>query len=394
MAQPNREEPGLPATATMGDPVVDLILEEQQRRLDNAGRTPPPQLRTIDERLAEARARHAELLKERELHQLQAEIDELESRDQDDEGTTFTPEPQLSERTTPARSNAPDEYERPAAELQPEKLQPYNGKGVREHRDWTRAAENAFRLAPRKFRRDSARIAWSAQFLRGTPATTWQNIAAEEDMDLYSWNAFKQMLLDLIEDPRNRQLDAAQAYADAKQRPNQTAQEFNQYLLTLESQLSVEYTPEMGRLHLWTKLLESTRTAILNYQDIPTTRDGLVSLAMRIEKTPSHKRNLSTPYGSNDNKKSRSRDDRSTQSQRQGRASNTKPRDSIGKSKQDLSHITCFKCGDKGHFATTCTKSSPTVNSLQESQQDAWIKKEGKGQSSNLNPRRVGAKTS
>ncbi|OCK72647.1 hypothetical protein K432DRAFT_316091, partial [Lepidopterella palustris CBS 459.81] len=94
----------------------------------------------------------------------------------------------------------------------------------------------------------------------------------------------------LIEDPANRQRRAAQLYKEARQRPHQSAQEFNLYLISLEGQLDKEYTPEQRRIHLWTKLSDTTRKAILQYQDTPSTRDAIVSLATRIEKSAGYER--------------------------------------------------------------------------------------------------------
>ncbi|OCK72854.1 hypothetical protein K432DRAFT_387664 [Lepidopterella palustris CBS 459.81] len=230
--------------------------------------TPPPP--SLDERLAAAKARHAELTKLKMLEKLEAEIKEME-------GYTLAPDDDsiLPDIDTPVRRKHSEEEpptdeepltaeEPPTVELQPEKLSLYHGKSVREHREWTRSAENAFSLAPRKFKQDITKIAWTAQFLRATPATTWQNIAARESND-YTWDEYKEILLNLIEDPVNRQRRAAQLYAEARQKPHQSAQEFNLYLISLEGQLDEEYTPEQRRIHLWTKLSDTIREAILQY---------------------------------------------------------------------------------------------------------------------------------
>lgn len=56
---------------------------------------------------------------------------------------------------------------------------------------------------------------------------SWNNEVATEEGPEYTWEAYKVFLLDLIEDPANRALDAAQLYEDAKQGPGQTAQQFH-----------------------------------------------------------------------------------------------------------------------------------------------------------------------
>ena len=76
---------------------------------------------------------------------------------------------------------------------------------------------------------------------------SWNN--AVETQEGYTWEQYKTFLLDLIEDPANRELDAAQLYEDAKQRPGQTAQQFKQYLITLEGQLDEPYTTAQRRRH-------------------------------------------------------------------------------------------------------------------------------------------------
>jgi hypothetical protein len=187
------------AESTDETPILET--RESQERSGSAGNTPPP---SLDERLAVAKVRHERLRKQRLLEQLEAEIEEMENFVEDPSELRLH-----NERATPASSLQNDDDGSSTADIQPEKLNLYNGRNVREHREWTRSAENAFRLALRKFRHDFAKIAWSAQFLRYTPATTWQNIAATGEADQYTWEQYKKILLDLIEDPANRQLEAA-----------------------------------------------------------------------------------------------------------------------------------------------------------------------------------------
>jgi hypothetical protein len=77
---------------------------------------------------------------------------------------------------------------------------------------------NAFDLAPNNFRLDQTKVSWAAQFLQGTPQAVWkEHRNSLGDKKLVTWDYFTQFLLDQIEDPVNRELDALQAYEDAKQ---------------------------------------------------------------------------------------------------------------------------------------------------------------------------------
>jgi hypothetical protein len=122
-------------------------------RTKNAGVTPPP---TIDKRLETARRRRDELIKQRELEALELEISILENP----EPPIIPPNIPRFDSGTPASSvrGSDESY---APELQPEKLALYYGNNIREYREFVGSVENAFRLAPRKFKLDSAKIAWT-----------------------------------------------------------------------------------------------------------------------------------------------------------------------------------------------------------------------------------------
>ena len=89
-------------------------------------------------------------------------------------------------------------------------------------------------------------------------------------------------LLNLVEDPVNRQLHNAQAYTEAVQKSGQSVHAFAAYLSTLEAQLP-PYNEEHLVMHLFTKLRPEIRKALSNYQDLPNKRDSLVALAARLE---------------------------------------------------------------------------------------------------------------
>jgi hypothetical protein len=198
-------------------------------------------------------------------------------------------------------------------ELQPKDLREYWGKTIREHREWVSSAKNAFRLAPTTFRDDVFKISFATQFLRGTPYTSWTEKERQMTASEVTWDSFETYLINLIEDPANRQLEALQQYMDARQRRDQTVQAFNSFLLSLEDQLDERYTPSQLRGHLWCKLRPDMRSNLSNYQEIPQTRDGLVTLATRIE---NNKRRATLTQLTGDREIKRSRPEERTSSPR------------------------------------------------------------------------------
>jgi hypothetical protein len=168
--------------------------------------------------------------------------------------------------------------------LKPSSMSPYHGKNESEHRQWVREAETKFRQSPPYFATDADKILFTMESLRGEPANLWFPYETEHPVTEggTTWEDYKKYLLDIVKDPMNRQLDDAQAYQDAKQRQGQTAQSFHSYLQTLESRLP-PYTEEQLITNFLTKLLETTRKAILDVQAQPKTRLGMVALAQRME---------------------------------------------------------------------------------------------------------------
>ncbi|TID16589.1 Zinc finger CCHC-type [Venturia nashicola] len=268
---------------------------------------------------------------------------------------------EIGSQTARHRSSTPaSQYSRPPKELQPEKLSPYEGKSVRAHRDWTRSAENAFRLAPNTFGTEIAKISYALQFIKGTPYSSWVEKEPSLSEDQLTWEYFRTFLLDLIEDPVNRQLEAMQHYMDSKQGADQSTVSFNSYLMGLESQLDEPYTETQLRNHLWCKLRPEIRGMLSNYQEIPKTRDAIVALATRLE---SNKRKASTSKPSErDQKRRLPQHDAKSGSRPPASSAATNSRLSEANStpiqpkggNKDLTTIQCFNCRQMGHYANNC----------------------------------------
>lgn len=176
------------------------------------------------------------------------------------------------------------------------------------------------------------------------------------DRNLLTWGHFKAFLLNLIQDPVNRELETAQQYADATQAPSQSVQSFAAYINSLEAQLSIIYNEDQRRIQFFTKLRPEIRTAITNYEDMPKTRDGLISLASRLEKNKSSATimHAKTPRIAN-----RVLDNRVTRQEHTTTFTRTTPLDNrlrTSSARPASTGDVCYYCQKPGHFARECRK--------------------------------------
>jgi len=126
---------------------------------------------------------------------------------------------------------------------------------------------------------------WAMQYLEGEPKEAWYTrwermLVAQEPL---TWLAFTEFLLDQVDDPVNRRIDAAEKYNTANQKRDQTVRAFATYLDALESQMP-QYNEAQLVMHLFAKLRPELRRALTNYHQIPTTREALISLASTLER--------------------------------------------------------------------------------------------------------------
>ena len=351
------------SSATIGDqnpntPNVPEPGHVSEIEEDNPSSEDEPE-RTIDEQIAEATRRRNELAKEEQLQALNEEIRALERGEKRTAGTTW-------ENAGPAKVQR---------NLRPKDLPMFHAKSTREHRNWVRDAEDQFRLTPQNFFLDEDKILWCNQFLAENPKEQYRNEKTKNPENVSTWPVYVAFLLNLIEDPVNRELDVSQAYADAAQRPNQTVREFDAYLNSLEAQM-LPYSEEHRTSHFFTKLRPEIRAAVTDVQTVPTRRNELVSLATRLEnnrrrRNPQRGNNNSTTQGnqksgkqlgpnSNPNANSGPKNQQGGGQKNDTRKSNQKggkgkPQTKKEKSKEEyLKTVECFNCGEKGHYSTAC----------------------------------------
>lgn len=240
-----------------------------------------------------------------------------------------------------------------------------------EHQNFIRSCQTQFRRSPADFPTDEDKVLYAMEYLEGAPRDAWYRVDENrQDVD-YSWPEFVKFLRDLIIDPMNREMDVQQRYTDAKQKPSQTAQEFDIYLSNLENQLEVQ--TELTRRDAYlTRLRDDLRHVIKNQVTIPLTRIEIVSLAARIERNEKDYRDHKRDGGEKSNT-STSQNRRSNEG-RQGSARGRQRSSGEGPKKADFQktvHIhsttkdqsgsddwkkdaVCYNCGKKGHISRDC----------------------------------------
>jgi hypothetical protein len=355
------------AAATQRSPVEAESSVTPQINVDNA-------TVGIEEQIAQAQRVRDALLKQRELDRINADIERLRS------GAVEEPivannnrvnqflDTMDSEASTPSTSTkrTRDDFESAAHRsfLKPDTLRDYYGKSVRDHREWVRDAEITFRRCPRYFLKDQDRILFSMASLRGTPKELWFNEEDQHPVDEWTWPSYTDWLLNLIEDPINRQITVAQLYREAEQKPTQGIREFEAYLSSLEAQLPV-YTQEQLVMHLFTRLKPSLRQDIVQIGNIPTTRDTLLSAGTRLENNhKKHSGGGSKPGRTHNALPIReATGNESSKSNTNGRHNQSSER-KTEQGYNNHANLECFNCGKKGHISTNCR--SPRVNDKSE----------------------------
>lgn len=293
----------------------------------------------------------------------------------DDSGDEEVPAPRLGSK----RPRSPELEQRTMVKhmAHPKAPSAYHGKNLKEHRDFVYECSLTFRLAPHVYHSDAKKVLYGMQHLHGDARERWKNHEKIVGADCSSWDEFTDFLLDIIQDPVNRGISTMQRYSEAVQKPGQSIHNFVTYLESLEADLPV-YTEEHRLNHLFTKLRPEIRERITNFQHIPQTMDGMVSLAARIEENmrPKHrtiaprrggdeeterKSRASTPdppkekgRRSRGDHRGRGRGGRGASSAHRGPTEpNTLPV-TANRGGRDLSDVECYTCHKKGHIAPHC----------------------------------------
>ena len=316
----------------------------------------------LEERIRVAREKRDRLLQERELVALEGEIRNLETGIED----TNSPEQvQHVERAVESPVTPPVLAPPPQSSskgLRPKSPRRFAGRSLHAYRQFVRECEIAFHLSPHNFADSGTKIMWAMQYLEGDARDAWwtqydRGILAQGT----TWDDFKEFLLNLINDPTHRGLDAATKYANARQQPGQSIRQFATYLESLEQELPT-YTDEQRAHHLFAKLREDLRTHITNFHNVPTDRESLISLGSTLEKNvkSSREQRPDRPRESGRDKRISSKE-RSQERSHPYRRDTPSPRIENSRSAPRAQvrreqEPTCYECKQKGHIRPNCPR--------------------------------------
>jgi hypothetical protein len=256
----------------------------------------------------------------------------------------------------------------------------YAGKSLQDAQAFIAGAERRFRVDNGyHYPTDTSKIdACVLAFGKG-PAAKWESYERRVGVTKISWEEFKDWIMDAIQDRTNRAYTAASLYGEARQEVGQTTDDFASYLDSLELELGI--TDDVVRKHLlYGKLRKDLKHQINLYNEVPTNRYELVSLASRIENTmkPNVSRAdnpwreqaalISNPYQNPPSGPSSTSTGATRYSTTPSSGSNRLPIGTPPDSRRrgcyrcktdehkgwECPEITCFKCNKKGHVSSKC----------------------------------------
>ena len=250
---------------------------------------------------------------------------------------------------------------------------------------WFGELRKIFNSSPRRFSSDTNRIAFAYFCIDPNHRSQWTNYEDQnypEGSDRPTWAEFKEWTLTFIRGGRSTKVDIAELYHSAHQRPDQDPITFHNYLMSIESQMTL--TEEQRAMGYFAKLIEPLRKELkASYQaNLPEDRQDMVTAAIRTwdnknlgpaysnrkrghnhdsSTNDSNKRHKGESNRTNGNPPSRSNTSSSTRLPNNSSRGTLPNRDrrrpdqrTTTANQPDHSHLICHNCHKKGHISPNC----------------------------------------
>jgi hypothetical protein len=253
---------------------------------------------------------------------------------------------------------------------------------LREWGDWKRDIERVFEGDPYLYRRSSQMILKALDYLDSSMRSLWYTYQEQQSGSI-KWSNFTQWTRDNIQGGQNSIAHLYEQLDIARQLPNQSPSQFNAYLSSIERDLP-QKDEEASAMTLYSKLSRDLRKQFQKANiPIPETRAKCVAVAQRIWEglntydQPRFPRVKDDSYSQTKDPKPKDSSDQQSKyprpDSRRGRI-NQYRRDHR-KESNSSSQVTCFKCKEEGHYATTCPNENdpkgPKIQSTLEHQPES-----------------------
>lgn len=269
------------------------------------------------------------------------------------------------------------------------------GMTFKEYEDWIFIIDSNINMKQSQYNTESQKVNLAVAWLGRVHRAQW-DLHEQHLAEQITYEKFKEWLRDRIENPIHRGFSAAIHLNQLEQQPNQNPDSFyyeynKHYEAHRQDATGEALTDDIAKGRLFVaKLLPWLREAVLATKDVGTTMPDIlatVRLNYDIHKgkhittsksNTESKNQRSTPnpnssFNKNDKKPKRRQNDsesNSTRSQNEGGKQSSKKQKTVN----SKAHITCHKCGKKGHYANECRSNSkpgkndknPTLGALSE----------------------------
>jgi hypothetical protein len=266
---------------------------------------------------------------------------------------------------------------------------------LQKRQEWLLDLQQMFEGAPKKYYDDRTKILGAINHMNSTCRQRWYRHTEEKGPILprnpkEDWPYFRDWTLILIKNAASLESEVMGQLEKTYQGRDEDPREFHARLDTLEQHFPRSAEKERA-LTFFAKLNYNLQNTIrLHRMELPETRDAMIDVAYHywgLTKSEAERKRKRDEKSADPSRKKTSKDpsqnpqqDGSPRPQRGGHrgrgyrgsgrqrghfsgynngfARETPAKDSRITSEEGLDHITCYKCGEKGHYANSCSKKS------------------------------------